>query len=77
MSSTPPYRRHPGAPRTRLSVGDLRQYGLTPPAEGIFTRLRREGKAPAIIDQQVIQAIRIRRIEITAGITFRCGRLCC
>ena len=52
----------------RLSVGDLRQYGLTPPAEGIFTRLRREGKAPAIVDKQIIQAIRTRRIEITASI---------
>ena len=52
----------------RLSVGDLRQYGLTPPAEGIFTRLRRQGKAPAIVDKEIIQAIRTRRIEITAGI---------
>ncbi len=52
----------------RLTVGDLRQYGLTPPAEGIFTRLRREGKAPAIVDKQIIQAIRTRRIEITASI---------
>ena len=52
----------------RLSVGDLRQYGLTPPAEGIFTRLRRQGKAPAIVDKEIIQAIRTRRIEITASI---------
>ena len=52
----------------RLSVGDLRQCGLTPPAEGIFTRLRRQGKAPAIVDKEIIQAIRTRRIEITASI---------
>ena len=52
----------------RLTIGDLSQYGLTPPAEGIFTRLRRDGKAPAIVDKEIIHAIRTRRIEITAGI---------
>ena len=31
----------------RLTIGDLSTYGLAPPAEGIFTRLHREGKAPA------------------------------
>ena len=52
----------------RLAIGDLSQYGLTPPAEGTFTRLRREGKAPAIVDNEIIHAIRTRRIEITASI---------
>ena len=52
----------------RLTIGDLSQQGLTPPAEGIFTRLRREGKAPAIVDKEIIHAIRTRRIQITAGL---------
>ena len=42
----------------RLTIGDLSPYGLAPPAEGIFTRLHREGKAPAIVDKEIIQAIR-------------------
>ena len=36
----------------RLTIGDLTPYGLAPPAEGIFTRLRREGKAPAIVTRR-------------------------
>src|SRR6516164_734361 len=53
---------------SRLTIGDLSPYGLTPPPDGIFTRLRRDGKAPAIVDKQIIHAIRTRRIQITAGI---------
>lgn len=52
----------------RLSIGDLSDCGLRPPAEGPFTRLRREGKAPAIVDREVIEAIRDRRIGIVAGL---------
>jgi cation diffusion facilitator CzcD-associated flavoprotein CzcO len=51
-----------------LTIGDLSTYGLAPPSEGIFTRLRREGKAPAIVDKEVIRAIRDGRIEITPGL---------
>jgi hypothetical protein len=56
-------RRLPG-----VLVGDLEEYGLTSPEEGIFSRLRREGKAPAIVDEVVIDAIKERRIEIVAGL---------
>jgi cation diffusion facilitator CzcD-associated flavoprotein CzcO len=52
----------------RLSIGDLSEYGLPPPAEGLFARHRREGKAPAIVDQEVIDAIKARRIGIVAGL---------
>ena len=52
----------------RLSIGDLRDYGLTPPAEGVFARQHREGKAPAIVDKEVIEAIRAKRIGIVAGL---------
>jgi cation diffusion facilitator CzcD-associated flavoprotein CzcO len=49
-------------------IGDLTEFGLPVPEEGVFTRLRRLGVAPAIIDKHVIQAIRDRRIEIVAGV---------
>jgi putative flavoprotein involved in K+ transport len=49
-------------------VGDLTEYGLPVPEEGTFSRLRRLGVAPAIVDKVVIEAIRERRIEIVASI---------
>ena len=49
-------------------IGDLTEYGLPVPEEGVFTRLRRLGVAPAIIDKHVIRAIKDRRIEIVAGV---------
>jgi cation diffusion facilitator CzcD-associated flavoprotein CzcO len=49
-------------------IGDLTEYGLPTPEEGTFTRLRRLGVAPAIIDKHVIEAIKDRRIEIVAGV---------
>jgi cation diffusion facilitator CzcD-associated flavoprotein CzcO len=52
----------------RLTIGDLSAHGLVPPKEGIMSRSRREGKAPAILDKPVIDAIRRRRIEIIAAV---------
>jgi cation diffusion facilitator CzcD-associated flavoprotein CzcO len=52
----------------RLSIGNLHDYGLVPPAEGVFSRQRREGKAPAIVDKEVIRAIKQRCIGIVAGV---------
>ena len=52
----------------RLEVGDLTEYGLPAPEEGIFARLQRLGVAPAIVDKEVIEAIKARRIEIVAGV---------
>jgi putative flavoprotein involved in K+ transport len=52
----------------RLTVGDLSKWGLTPPNEGIFARLGRERKAPAIVDIEVIKAIRAGELEIIAGV---------
>jgi putative flavoprotein involved in K+ transport len=52
----------------RLEVGDLTEYGLPAPEEGVFARLMRLGVAPAIVDKEVIQAIKDRRIEIVAGV---------
>jgi cation diffusion facilitator CzcD-associated flavoprotein CzcO len=52
----------------RLTVGDLSRWGLVPPEEGIFSRNRREGKAPAIVDKEVIEAIKNGRIEVVAAV---------
>ena len=52
----------------RLMIGDLRDFGLPAPDEGAFARLRRLGVAPAIVDRDVIAAIKARRIEIVPGV---------
>jgi cation diffusion facilitator CzcD-associated flavoprotein CzcO len=52
----------------RRELGDLTEYGLPEPDEGIFSRLMRLGVAPAIVDKVVIEAIKERRIEIVAGV---------
>jgi hypothetical protein len=49
-------------------IGDLTEYGLPQPEEGVFSRLKRLHVAPAIVDKETIQAIRDRRIEIVAGV---------
>jgi cation diffusion facilitator CzcD-associated flavoprotein CzcO len=49
-------------------IGDLTEYGLPIPEEGLFSRLRRLSVAPAIVDKEVIEAIKDRRIEIVAGV---------
>lgn len=49
-------------------IGDLTEFGLPVPEEGVFSRLRRLSVAPAIVDKEVIQAIRERRIEIVAAV---------
>jgi cation diffusion facilitator CzcD-associated flavoprotein CzcO len=52
----------------RREIGDLTEYGLPELEEGIFSRLMRLGVAPAIVDKEVIEAIKERRIEIVAGV---------
>jgi hypothetical protein len=52
----------------RLTIGDLSAHGLVPPKEGIMSRAHREGKAPAILDKPVIDAIKHGRIEIIAAV---------
>jgi putative flavoprotein involved in K+ transport len=48
--------------------GDLSAYGLPIPEEGVVSRLRRLGVAPSIVDKEVVEAIKARRIEIVAGV---------
>jgi cation diffusion facilitator CzcD-associated flavoprotein CzcO len=52
----------------RLVLGDLARYGLARPGEGPFTRLRRLGAAPAVVDTSVVQMIKDRRIEVVGGV---------
>jgi cation diffusion facilitator CzcD-associated flavoprotein CzcO len=52
----------------KQDVGDLTDYGLPMPEEGVFSRLRRLGVAPAIVDREVIDAIKDGRIEIVRGV---------
>ena len=52
----------------RLTIGDLSAYGLPAPVEGPFSRLHRLGTAPAIVDKEVLQAVKARRIEIVASV---------
>jgi cation diffusion facilitator CzcD-associated flavoprotein CzcO len=49
-------------------VGDLTEYGLPIPEEGVFARLERLGVAPMIVDKVVIEAIKQGRIEIVAAV---------
>lgn len=52
----------------RATLGDLSDVGLPMPIEGVFARVARTGKAPAIIDKDVIDAIRDRSVEVVATI---------
>ncbi|WP_053226188.1 flavin-containing monooxygenase [Solirubrobacter soli] len=52
----------------RRTIGDLSEFGLPMPEEGVFSRLQRLGVAPMIVDAEVIEAIRARRIEIVAAV---------
>ena len=52
----------------KLAVGDLAAYGLPVPEEGVFARLERLGVAPAIVDSEVIEAVKQQRIEVVGGV---------
>jgi putative flavoprotein involved in K+ transport len=53
----------------RLVLGDLTRHGLPAPAEGPFQRLARTGEAPAVVDRDVLTAIRAGRLEVVAAVT--------
>jgi hypothetical protein len=48
----------------RLNVGDLTEFGLPAPSDGMFERGKRLGRAPVIVDKEVILAIRARLFDI-------------
>ena len=52
----------------RSDFGDLSEYGLPFPAEGIFARVARTGGEPTIVDRDVIEAIKARRFEVVGAV---------
>jgi hypothetical protein len=50
-----------------MKLGDLTDYGLPIPREGVFARFHRLGVTPSVIDPEVIEAIKAGRIEIVPG----------
>jgi len=52
----------------KQDIGDLTEYGLPIPEEGVMSRHHRTGQAPAIVDIEVIESIKARRVEIVPGV---------
>jgi glycine/D-amino acid oxidase-like deaminating enzyme len=52
---------------TRL-VGDLTEYGIPRAERGVFTDVRTRGKVPAIVDPEVIEAVKDGRIEVVTAV---------
>jgi cation diffusion facilitator CzcD-associated flavoprotein CzcO len=67
----PPERADALARKVRArELGDLTEYGLPVPEEGVFSRLRRLGVAPAIVDHEWIDAIKDGRVEVVGGVVM-------
>jgi cation diffusion facilitator CzcD-associated flavoprotein CzcO len=52
----------------KQDLGDLTEYGLPIPSEGVMSRLHRTGQAPAIVDKEVIESIKAGLIEVVKGV---------
>ena len=52
----------------KMDMGDLSEFGLPVPEEGVFSRLERLKVAPAIVDKEVIEAIKARRFTVVKGV---------
>jgi cation diffusion facilitator CzcD-associated flavoprotein CzcO len=52
----------------RMDFGDLTEYGLPQPEIGVFTAVRTQGKVPAIVDPEVVEAIKEGRIEVVPAV---------
>jgi putative flavoprotein involved in K+ transport len=51
----------------RLTIGDLRAYGLPPPEDGIYTRLKRTGMIPTA-DGPYVEALKAGLIEVVPAV---------
>lgn len=51
------------------SIGDLSEFGLPIPEEGVFARDRRLGQSPTLLDMDVIDAERDGSIEIVSAVS--------
>jgi cation diffusion facilitator CzcD-associated flavoprotein CzcO len=49
-------------------LGDLTEYGLPIPEEGVISRLKRLRVAPSIVDKEWIEEIKDGRVEIVGGV---------
>lgn len=52
----------------RMDLGDLTEYGLPVPEEGVFTKLRRLGQAPAVVDKEVIESVKSGGVEVVRAV---------
>jgi hypothetical protein len=48
--------------------GEPCEYGLPVPEEGVFSRFRRLGVVPSIVDREVIETIKAGQIEVLPGV---------
>ena len=54
-------------PVQRMTVGDLSEFGLPEPPEGVYTRVRRDDVIP-IIDVGLIRALKKRQVKVVAAV---------
>ena len=54
---------------SRMDFGDLSEYGLAQPETGVFTAVRTQNKVPAIVDAEVVEAIKDGRIEVVTAVS--------
>jgi cation diffusion facilitator CzcD-associated flavoprotein CzcO len=52
----------------RANLGDLTEFGLPIPEEGVFAAVARIDKVPALVDMDVIDSIRDRSIEVVSTV---------
>jgi cation diffusion facilitator CzcD-associated flavoprotein CzcO len=52
----------------RMDLGDLTDYGLPAPEQGVFSEVRSREKVPAIVEAEVIEAIKDGRIAVVAAV---------
>ncbi|MGH2691642.1 MAG: flavin-containing monooxygenase [Actinomycetota bacterium] len=52
----------------RLSIGDLRPYGLPPPRRGLYTRLTEDDVVP-ILDVGLVDLVKERKVRVVAAVT--------
>jgi hypothetical protein len=51
-----------------MDLGDLSEYGLPVPVEGVFSRFQRLGVVPSIVDREVIETIKAGQVEVVPGV---------
>jgi cation diffusion facilitator CzcD-associated flavoprotein CzcO len=57
-----------GRAARRKNLGDLSEFGLPIPEEGVFSRVKRLDQVPSLVDMDVIDAIRDGSIEVVSPI---------